>query len=283
MKTVSAALDAHLAGEVTTLARCWRITRTDAVEFFFTDHDTDLLFEGNTYKAAVGFEPSAVSNNAGMNVDNLEVVGILDDSSIKADDIRARLFDHAEVRIFIVNWSDLTQGALKLRRGWLGEVTSTPRGAFRAELRGMNQALAQRIGELYSPECRADLGDTRCTVNLATFTRTATIATVIDRRVFTVSGLVDADDFFNAGLLTFTSGPNNGRRIEVKDWTLSTQRFELYLPAGYLPQVGDTISTYAGCDKRHATCKAKFDNLVNFRGEPFLPGLDALLLYPDAR
>ena len=31
----------------------------------------------------------------------------------------------------------------------------------------------------------------------------------------------------------------------------------------------------AGCDKSFATCKAKFDNAVNFRGFPHLPGNDA--------
>lgn len=47
MKSVSAALDAHLQEEVTTLATCWRIIRTDGAAFFFTDHDRDLEFEGD--------------------------------------------------------------------------------------------------------------------------------------------------------------------------------------------------------------------------------------------
>jgi hypothetical protein len=53
-----------------------------------------------------------------------------------------------------------------LRRGWLGEVEAGDDGAFRAELRGLTQALQQRTGELYSPECRADLGDARCRVSI---------------------------------------------------------------------------------------------------------------------
>ncbi len=51
-----------------------------------------------------------------------------------------------------------------MRRGWFGEVTLSEQGIFRTELRGLTQALSQRIGELYSPECRADLGDHRCKV-----------------------------------------------------------------------------------------------------------------------
>jgi uncharacterized phage protein (TIGR02218 family) len=35
----------------------------------------------------------------------------------------------------------------------------------------------------------------------------------------------------------------------------------------------------AGCDKRIATCRAKFGNVVNFRGFPHMPGQDAVLRY----
>ena len=49
MKTVSAALAAHIAGPVTTLATCWRITRTDGLVFRFTDHDRDLAADGEVY------------------------------------------------------------------------------------------------------------------------------------------------------------------------------------------------------------------------------------------
>ena len=35
----------------------------------------------------------------------------------------------------------------------------------------------------------------------------------------------------------------------------------------------------AGCDKTFATCKAKFDNALNFRGFPHLPGNDAAYAY----
>lgn len=37
-----------------------------------------------------------------------------------------------------------------------------------------------------------------------------------------------------------------------------------------------------GCDKTVATCVARFGNIVNFRGEPYLPGMDLLTRYPGA-
>lgn len=42
---------------------------------------------------------------------------------------------------------------------------------------------------------------------------------------------------------------------------------------------GDTFIVRAGCDKRIATCGAKFANVASFRGFPHIPGQDAVLRY----
>lgn len=164
MKTVSLDFEQHLLEDLTTLATCWHIARRDGVEFFFTDHDRDLVVDGDTYLSAIGYSRTAISNDMTLSVDNLDVMGFLDNETITAEDLRAGAYDFAEVHCFSVNWNDLTMGILKQRRGWLGEVTLGENGVFKAELRGLTQALSQKIGEVYSPECRADLGDSRCKV-----------------------------------------------------------------------------------------------------------------------
>jgi hypothetical protein len=163
-KTLSGGLASHLGQEVTTLATLWRLTRTDGEEFFFTDHDEDIVFEGNTYEAAVGYNRTAVANQVGLAVDNLDVQGFLDSTALTDHELRAGLFDFAEVRVMVVNYVDLAQGVLRLRRGRLGEVLYSDSGIFQTELRGLTQAYSQNIVEIYEPECRADLGDERCMV-----------------------------------------------------------------------------------------------------------------------
>lgn len=164
-KTISTELRDHLDEEVTTIATLWQLTRTDGVSYYFTDHDQDLEFEGNTYRADVGYTRTAISNSSTLNVDNLDLVGFIDSEEITDQDIRAGRFDYAEIFIVVVNWADLSQGTLRLRRGRVGEITLTDQGFFKAELRGLTQQLSQvSIIELYSPECRADLGDSRCKV-----------------------------------------------------------------------------------------------------------------------
>lgn len=284
MKNVSVALAEHLAGPVTTLATCWEIVRRDGVAFAFTDHDRDIAFDGRVYLARFGYSRTAVVSDDRLSVDNLDVDGIFDAEAITEQDMRAGLFDYAEVRIRVVNWADTSMGALRLRRGWLGEVMLTEQGTFRTELRGLTQALQQEIGEMYSAECRADLGDGRCKVNLAAMTHYGTVTGVLDRAVFTASvnsgGLPDG--WFNGGVLTWTSGPNTGRGVEVKAWSLGAARFDLHIPVGYPIAPQQTFTVVPGCDKRFATCRWRFNNAHNFRGEPHVPGLDSIVSYPDA-
>jgi hypothetical protein len=164
-KNLTPAMRAHLDAETTRLAAIWRITRTDGQVFRFTDHDRDIAFGGEVYRADAGFERTAIRSDAGFAVDNLDLVGVFAEGGIVEDEVRAGLFDGAEIRISFVNWEDPDgHGEIRLRRGTLGETRLTPQGYFTAELRGLAQPLAQSTLQLWSPECRADLGDARCRV-----------------------------------------------------------------------------------------------------------------------
>ena len=52
---------AHLSTGLTTLARCWRLTRRDGLELGFTDHDRDIIFAGVTFKADTGLTARALA------------------------------------------------------------------------------------------------------------------------------------------------------------------------------------------------------------------------------
>jgi Uncharacterized conserved protein (DUF2163) len=75
-KILTPAMRAHLDAETTHLAAIWRITRKDGETFFFTDHDRDIVFGGDTYRADAGFERTAIRSDAGFAVDNLDLVGV---------------------------------------------------------------------------------------------------------------------------------------------------------------------------------------------------------------
>jgi uncharacterized phage protein (TIGR02218 family) len=280
-KTISSALAQHLAGEVTTLATRWQITRRDGEVLGLTDHVRDLEVDGVTYAAASGYTRTAIRGTADLAVDNLDVESVFSDDGITEEDLRAGRYDFAEVRMFLVNYQDLGQGILKLRRGWLGEVTIRD-GMYVAELRGMTQRLQMTVGEVYAPDCSADLGDARCGVDLTTSEESGTVSAVISATIFETS-LVQATGWYDGGELTWTGGANAGQTVAVRSWDTAASTLSLFLPALYPMQAGDAFTIRPGCDKSFATCRAKFDNAVNFRGFPHVPGTDQVLSYPDAQ
>lgn len=274
MQTLDAGIAAHIAGEVTTLATCWSIKRRDGVMLYLTDHDKDVVVDGNSYKAASGISPSAVTSISGLAVDNLDLEGILASALVDEADILAGRYDHAEISVFLVNYLNPTDGKLMLKTGWLGEVTLRG-GQFVAEVRGLSSRLQQVIGEVYTPTCRAKLGDARCSVNLPSYSFAATVTAVESSYAFAASALTQPNDYFSYGLVSFTSGANNGLSMEVRDF--SGSRFGLFLPLPGVIAVGDTFTATAGCDKVFDTCISRFNNAVNFRGEPHVPGTDKIL------
>ncbi len=278
MKSATSQLAAHLAGETTTLATCWKVTRRDGEVFGFTDHDNDLSVDGQMYEARTGYTRSAVHAIADLSVDNLDIESALDSETLNAADLRAGVWDGAEVEIFLVNWAALAQGKIILKRGTIGQVDLKDT-VFKAELRGLTQALSQQIVELYTPDCRADLGDSRCKVEIAALTVAGSVTAVTDRYGFTDTSRTEADGYWNGGLVTWTSGANAGRKMEVG--TFAAGAFSLFLPMPSEIAVGDTYSVYPGCDKTFSTCKSRFNNVLNFRGEPHVPGSDKVLTYPD--
>jgi uncharacterized phage protein (TIGR02218 family) len=92
---------------------------------------------------------------------------------------------------------------------------------------------------------------------------------------FSDSSKTQPNGYFSGGIIRFSSGANNGQSIEIREF--SGGRFSLFLPLPNSIVVGDTYTVIAGCDKMFDTCIARFNNALNFRGEPHVPGTDKLL------
>ena len=90
-----------------------------------------------------------------------------------------------------------------------------------------------------------------------------------------------AADWFTGGTLAFTSGANEGLDFEVKTHVRSAGAdfLVLWMPVPFPVATGDTATVTAGCRKTFAICKSKFDNHVNFRGFPLIPGTDVVTRY----
>lgn len=166
MKTMSPALKAHIKAGSSTLATCWRIERPDKKVFCYTEHDKDITFNTEVYTAIGGFNKTAIKASGTFAVDNMDITGFLTDDTIPETEMRNGAFDYSEVNVFLVNYEDLSMGSVTLRYGYFGEVSSNPSGAFMVNLRGLVDMLSAKVGNVYIPDCRADLGDKKCGIKL---------------------------------------------------------------------------------------------------------------------
>lgn len=162
MKTTTTGIREHLDQEVTALCTCWEITRVDGKVLRFTDSDEDVIENGNTYSSIGAYQRTAIETTSSLSVDNVDIVGSASDLALPEDELRAGLFDNAEIRVFITPWVGIVTGQLKMRRGFFGEVQTLPNGTFQVELRGIMQRLSYNYMNIFSATCLYDLGEPAC-------------------------------------------------------------------------------------------------------------------------
>ena len=266
-----------LYGDVTTIATCWKLTRSDGTVMGFTDHSKDITYADQVYVAKTGYDATAISSTNSMAVDNLDIDGTLSSDAITEADITAGLYQEATIEVFQINYMDITLPKRILRRGVIGNITRND-FSFTAEMRGIAQLAQRNIGELYSDTCRANLGDSRCKVAIANYTFTGMVVSVADDSFLISISENKAADYFTNGFITFTSGFNNEITMEITSQTKSGTNDIIvpFLPLPHAVAAGDTFSIVAGCSGDYSVCRYTFNNYLNFRGEPNIPGTDTI-------
>lgn len=269
-----------LSEQVTTLALCWRIERRDGVAIGLTAHDRDLRVDGLLHRAQPGMTPSAIKRGLPLEADTADIAGALSSAAIGEADLIAGRWDGARVVLFAVDWTGGPASypdRVELGEGRLGAV-SVKNGAFTAELRGASAALARPVVEETSPECRAELGDRRCRVPMAGRRCWARVVAVEGRAV--TLDRDGADGIHAGGRLRWFEGANGG----LEGWVAASAGDTVSLRAepAFAVAAGALVELIEGCDKTIATCAGRFGNAANFRGEPYLPGMDLLTRYPGA-
>ena len=276
-------LKAQLATGATHVCHAWAITRKDGTVYGFTDHDRDLAFGGIAFRADTGLSAVALQQATGLSVDNTEALGALSDAAIREADIEAGRFDGADLRAWVVDWSDVANRQVVFR-GSLGELRRSG-GAFRAELRGLSEALNRPLGRVFQKPCTAVLGDAACGVALdaPAYRAEVAVADVAGRVTFGFSGF-DSHDFgwFQHGRFTVLTGEAAGLVSTIKRdrFEDGARVVELWEPLRAGIAAGDMVRLEAGCDRRFQTCRLKFANVLNFQGFPDIPGEDWQIASP---
>ena len=240
----------------------------------FTEHLGDLTIDNLVYRAENSFRTTSIENTDNLSVDNLEIEGVIDSDVIKHEDLIAGLYDYAYIEIFVVDYQLPQAGKIILKAGYIGEISFCGQ-RFIAEIRGLSQKLNANIGNYYSPTCRTNFGGSQCKINLSKYQKHGVVVSLIQGKSFVIDKLIFENDWYLYGLIKFITGQNKDLSLEIKE--IHENIISLMLEFPYQINVGDEFIITPGCDKQFSTCCERYNNAVNFRGEPTLPGMDEIL------
>ena len=275
MKTASNALISFLnSSQQFYMADLYTLTLNGGFVARYTSWDQDLTVGGNTYQT-FRIERSKIRTVVGVEVDTLEVnvyaapTDLLNGASWFSAVQRGAL-DSALLRLdrlFMPSIGDTSLGTIPLFTGRVSdtEVSRTEaRLTIKSELELLNTNLPRN---LYQAGCLHTLYDNGCQLNKANYAVSGTVVSGDVTALNTTLG--NATDYFTLGVIKFTSGANAGVSRSVRYH--SGGNFVFALPLVSAPVPGDTFLAWPGCDKLKSTCSGKFNNIVNFRGFPFVP------------
>lgn len=252
-------------------ARIGVITRLDGEVVRFAESDEPIVVDGDSFDVVPGLQISAVKHTSNGEMPSCEIAGVFGDTFDSAD-VDVGLFDGATVQIYIVNRNDLSRKGL-LFTGAISDISSDPiKHQVSFSVKGPASSSRILMTQKRSPMCRTDLFSSLCQVDKTSYDVAATVASVESSFVFTVSGLAQADGYFNQGVAITADGVS----FVIAKWVNSTQSITTYLPCDRIVSVGQSMTLYPGCDKTlSATGCAKFSNQINFQGEPHFLGTAA--------
>ena len=127
-----------------------------------------------------------------------------------------------------------------------------------------NQAVINR----YSKTCRANFGDDKCKIDTDLYAGIYKIKEIL-KESLRIEGLDKENGYYNGGKIIF--GDN---RFSSK---VLSSFGDLVILEDIIPDyVKDAreIKIISGCNKNFITCCNKFNNAINFRGEPLIPEKD---------
>lgn len=293
-RTIPIALQPALASSHQTM--CY-LLRVDPIKDAYASYGVTSLDQNVTYddgiseleySASVGMISSTLLSGSDLSVEEIEADSLIPefDVPISEADIVAGAYDGATVRLYQVDYNNLSAGHILLLRGTIGRITINDRGlSCVQELRPLSQNLKQSITEKWSLGCRATYGSQPggpdrypCKKDVSADWVAGVVETVgiESNQSFTTSGVVPLYGG-NPGKVLWTSGANAGRDYEVDQFEEESSgniTIGLTFPTMFPIQPGDEFDFRDDCPKTADACKLR-GNWPNFRGEPNIPVGDA--------
>ena len=249
---------------------CWRVMLSNNKLLCFTDSDEDISFDNEVYLAGGYFTPSNICSSNELGEDHCIISGIID-GEIITEDLLNKDFVNAYLEIFALSGRE----KIVLKAGWVGEIKYSKK-SFTAEIQPLSSKTNNIIGKCYSENCRAEFGDQYCGVNKNDYIFAGEITSIEEVNSFIDLSINKDNDWFSGGILKFITGGNINKKFTVTEHIDG----KIYLDSLFnlKMNIGDKYQIIVGCDKSITTCVRKFNNAINFRGEPYIPNRHKLVI-----
>lgn len=279
MRQVSDKMAALLESNQFVIAELYTITTVQNREYRYTNYDYSLIVDGKAYLFdGPIIERDSLSYKIGIELDSLSVtVSINDDVMLGSlpflQAVHNGQLDGARFKLERVFMDpkhpfDTSAGTIKLFDGLIVEPDFTRNQLQFSVKSDLDVLSVQMPRDLYQPSCKNTLFDMRCGLNREQHAVAASVEddSTLSRIVCTIA---KPQGYFTQGVVEFTAGLNKGIKRTIR--LHENGSLLLTLPLTYMPEVGENIKVYPGCDKTMDTCSIRFNNLERFRGEPFVP------------
>ena len=276
MKARSANLQAMLDSGLYVKCNLFTVTMITGQVFYWTDADIDVTVYGQVYSSTgPSIKGAHFHLQRGLQVDTLTLNvlalptdllgGVTWDVAARSGALYGMIIKIDKA--FLPAWGSPGESL----NFFVGKVTAAQVGELLVTLTVVSDDdfLNTPIPLLtFQPGCVRDLYSAGCGVARSSYKRSSNVAAVVNRIKFMTS-LPDPDGFYALGAVTFISGQNSGVRRSIKSYT--GQQVELSSPLVFDLAPGDAFTIVAGCDKTQSMCSAKYNNLANYKGTPFVP------------
>lgn len=237
--------------------------------FCFTDADSDIIFENETYLTGGYFTPGAIYSSNELGQDNFTISGSIDGEIITKEALLSGEFAEAYLEVFLIKNND----KIILKTGWVGEVKYANNN-FSLSMVSLGSKTNKITGNCYSPSCRAMFADQYCKINKEHYSFEGEVISLSeDGNIIIDAKRNEPDHYFSGGVLELY----NGKKYNVLSFYEGKIILDSVFDLKLVP--GNKYRITAGCNKTLEQCVNKFSNIINFRGEPFIPNRHKLLAH----
>ncbi len=283
MKTASSALVAYLNNvrglydAPLSTADCFIVTLATGVALTWTNVDFPVAYNGYAFSCSGPLVQGLKYRSAvGLEVDKQQVqisarpTDLVSGVSVLAA-IRDGAFDGATIerhRVFLSAPAGEIIGGVMLFHGRIATIDTV--GRTRAQITVASDLIILDYDmprNMYQSTCLHVHYDSGCGVLRSAYSASGAVGPGSSASVINWTGSVAA---YAQGSIVFTSGANANLRATIRS-VIPGQSLTLMYPLPTQPTAGDAFTTAYGCDHTPNTCVARFSNLANFRGFPYVP------------